>query len=125
MPEHPLGTYLCNQLWSNDLPFAIVMTCTFEKLWWKYPHSRAYRPMLMELGHLSQTLNLCIVAKGLKPWLTAYFHDKELDNVLNVGKAEHAFLVVGGGHGSGSSYSRAFRQVASEYRKGSNAESGA
>jgi SagB-type dehydrogenase family enzyme len=114
LPAHPLGTYLCNQYWSNDLPFAIVMTCSLRKMWWKYPHSRAYRPMLMEVGHLSQTLNLCITALGLRPWLTGYFHDRELDRLLSVEESECSFLVVGAGKGSGSSYSRTFRQVASE-----------
>lgn len=112
LPEHPMGTYLCNQYWANDLPFGIFITCNLKKMWWKYPHSRAYRPMLMEVGHLSQTLNLCITALGLHPWLTGYFHDKEINDLLGASEPEeHVLLMVGGGHGTGSAYSRIRRQL--------------
>lgn len=111
-PDHPIGTYLCNQHWANDMAFAVVMTCRFDKMWWKYPHSRAYRPMLMDVGHLSQTLNLCITALGLHPWLTGYFHDKELAALVGcTSDIEHPILVVGAGGGSGSSLSRVERQL--------------
>jgi len=109
---YPIGTYLCNQNWANDMAFAVIMTCRFDKMWWKYPHSRAYRPMLMEVGHLSQTLNLCITAMGLKPWLTGYFHDKEIAELLHCeDEVEHPIFLVGAGNGSGSSLSRSEREI--------------
>lgn len=115
LPEHPIGTYLCNQNWANDMSFAVVMTCKMDKMWWKYPHSRAYRPMLMDVGHLSQTLNLCITAKNLHPWITGYFHDKEIANILQCEKdIEHPLFIVGAGNGSGSSFSRDTRE---EFKK--------
>lgn len=115
LPNYPIGTYLCNQNWANDMAFAVIMTCKMDKLWWKYPHSRAYRPMLMDVGHLSQTLNLCITAKNLHPWITGYFHDKEISNILQCEKErEHPILLVGAGKGSGSSFSRDTRE---EFKK--------
>ncbi len=106
-PEHPIGTYLCNQHWANDLAFAVIMTCRMDKMWWKYPHSRAYRPMLMDVGHLSQTLNMCITAKKLHPWITGYFHDKEIAELLSCDQEhEQPMLLVGAGRGLGSSFSR-------------------
>lgn len=110
-PDHPIGTYLCNQHWANDMAFAIIMTCRMEKMWWKYPHSRAYRPMLMDVGHLSQTLSLCITAKGLHPWITGYFHDKEIaDLLLCENETEQPILLVGAGKGTGSSLDREIRK---------------
>lgn len=115
--EHPIGTYLCNQHWANDMAFAVVMTCRLDKMWWKYPHSRAYRPMLMEIGHLSQTLNLCITALGLSPWLTGYFHDKELAALIAcTPEIEHPMIVVGAGYGTGSSLSREDRKLLTKQR---------
>ncbi|MGY2400028.1 SagB family peptide dehydrogenase [Pseudomonas sp. SDO5271_S396] len=84
LPEEPISYYLCGQHWANNLGFAIFFTSRLEKLWWKYPHSRAYRPMLMDVGHLSQTANLLITALGLQPWLTGYFHDKEINELLKL-----------------------------------------
>lgn len=115
LPDYPIGTYLCNQNWANDMSFAVIMTCKMDKMWWKYPHSRAYRPMLMDVGHLSQTLNLCITAKNLYPWITGYFHDKEIANILRCEEErEHPILLVGAGNGSGSSFSRDTRE---EFKK--------
>jgi len=116
-PPMPIGTYLCHQDWANDLAFAVIMTARFDKVWWKYPHSRAYRPILMEVGHLSQTLNLAITALGIHPWLTGYFHDEALRDILSCEEdVEHPLLVVGGGNGSGSSIARSLRAVAVEGR---------
>ena len=118
IPDHPIGTYLCNQHWANDMAFAVIMTCRFDKMWWKYAHSRAYRAMLMEVGHLSQTLNLSITASGLHPWLTGYFHDKEISSLLGcTPEVEHPIFVVGAGGGSGSSVSRESRQLFSDAQK--------
>lgn len=112
LPECTLGEYLCNQQWANDMAFAIIITCRLDKMWWKYPHSRAYRAMLMEVGHISQTLNLCIVASGLHPWMTGYFHDKEIAELLACDPdIEIPMFVVGAGNGSGSSMPRNEREL--------------
>jgi len=113
LPASPLVSYLCQQNWADDMAFAIVMTARFDKMWWKYPHSRAYRPTLMDAGHLSQTLCLGITAYGLHPWLTGYFHDQSLADILECDPAiEYPLLLVGGGSGSGSSFDRETRALA-------------
>jgi SagB-type dehydrogenase family enzyme len=112
LPPLSLGAYLCNQLWADDLAFAIILTARFDKMWWKYPHSRAYRPLLMEAGHFSQTLNLALTASGLHPWMTGYFHDKEIAGLLRCDPGvEHPLFVVGGGTGSGNPLDRAKRAL--------------
>lgn len=112
LPDMHLGVYLCNQNWANQLSFAIFLTCRFDKMWWKYPHSRAYRPMLMDVGHLSQTLNLLMTSIGINTWITGYFHDKEIAELLLCDmNIESPFLLVGGGYGIGSSLSKADRAI--------------
>ncbi|WP_460117862.1 SagB family peptide dehydrogenase [Pseudomonas sp. S2_C03] len=112
LPPEIISTYLCGQYWSNNLGFAIFFTSRFDKLWWKYPHSRAYRPMLIDIGHLSQTANLLITALGLHPWLTGYFHDKEINELLDLKtSSEQVIFLVGAGHGSGSSYTKEVREL--------------
>lgn len=112
LPSDEISTYLCGQHWANNLGFAIFFTSRFDKLWWKYPHSRAYRPMLIDVGHLSQTANLLITALGLHPWLTGYFHDKEINELLELStSSEHVIFLVGAGHGSGSSYTKEVREL--------------
>lgn len=112
LPPEVMSTYLCGQHWANNLAFAIFFTSRFDKLWWKYPHSRAYRPMLLDVGHLSQTANLLITALGLHPWLTGYFHDKEINELLEVNlPSEQVIFLVGAGHGTGSSYTTEVREL--------------
>jgi SagB-type dehydrogenase family enzyme len=118
LPEDQLSIYLCNQHWANDLPFVVIMTCRFDKLWWKYPHSRAYRAMLMEVGHLSQSLLLSASALGLHGWLTGYFHDRELNELLMLQwPKEHTVFVVGAGYGTGSAYTRAAKVLVNEWSR--------
>ena len=116
LPKAQISAYLCNQHWANDLPFSIFMTCRFDKMWWKYPHSRGYRPLLMEVGHFSQTLLLCLTACGLHTWLTGYFHDNNINDFLNLSLPEEQVLfMVGGGYGSGSGYTREDRILMDEW----------
>jgi SagB-type dehydrogenase family enzyme len=111
LPDETLGQHLCNQNWADDLPCGVVITARFDKMWWKYPHSRAYRPMMIDVGHLSQTLTLCATAMGLKVWMTGYFHDKSLNRLLDLDEPnEHVVFFLGFGHGSGSAFSREMLQ---------------
>ncbi|WP_223503153.1 SagB/ThcOx family dehydrogenase [Pseudomonas sp. BF-R-24] len=92
---------LCHQSFAIDAGFLIVLTSRFDKLWWKYPHSRAYRSALMDIGHLSQTFNLVATASGLNTWLTGYFIDDQLNSLIKVdGFKEHSLFVLAGGHGN-------------------------
>ena len=95
-----LSQILCHQSFALDASFLIVMSSRFDKLWWKYPHSRAYRSALMDVGHLSQTFNLVATAHKLNTWLTGYFIDDLLNNLIKVdGFKEHSLFVLAGGHG--------------------------
>src|SRR5260364_341229 len=50
-----LGPLLGQQNFANDLAYGIFIVSRFHKLWWKYPHSRAYRVALLDIGCLIQT----------------------------------------------------------------------
>jgi len=116
LPAAPLSSYVCNQHWADDMAFSVLMTSQFDQMWWKYPHSRAYRPTLMEIGHFAQTLLLCMTASGFHTWMTGYFHDYDLNEILKVNPGkEHALFLVGGGYGSGSGYTREDRILMSEW----------
>jgi SagB-type dehydrogenase family enzyme len=95
-----LTQILCHQNFAVEAAFLIVMSSRFDKLWWKYPHSRAYRSALMDVGHLSQTFNLVATAHKLNTWLTGYFIDNLLNELIKIdGFNEHSLFVLAGGHG--------------------------
>lgn len=95
-----LNKTLCHQSFASDAAFLIVMTSRFDKLWWKYPHSRAYRSALLDVGHLSQTFNLAATALGMNTWITGYFIDDLLNEIVGAdGIKEHSIFVAAAGPG--------------------------
>jgi SagB-type dehydrogenase family enzyme len=114
LPAADLGPLLSGQNFANDLGFAIFMVARFDKMWWKYPHSRSYRVALMDVGHLSQTFHLACTGYGLKTWLTAAFYDEEIARRLRLDPARQAvLLMVGAGNGDGHAISPATRKALS------------
>lgn len=90
------------QFYSRGLSCGFYLTSRLDKLWWKYKHSRAFKPALLDLGHVSQTFLLTATALNLQTWLTAAFKEKEVHNLLQLqGIQESPFLFLGVGHGTG------------------------
>ena len=89
-------------MFAEDLSAAIVLSCRFDKLMWKYRQSRSYRVALLDAGHLSQTAQLVATAVGIRTWLTAAFFNQELGLELlelDDGLNEFPILVIGLGTG--------------------------
>lgn len=116
--RHPddLAAVLMGQYFSADLAFGVFIASRFDRMWWKYGHSRAYRVSLLDIGHLSQTFQLTSTACGLKTWLSAAFRDSDVENLLNIKSlSEQPLLFVGAGYSDGEDIDPASRQVLSEY----------
>lgn len=113
------------QMFAKDVGFGIFFTSRFDKLWWKYPNSRAYRVALLDVGALLQTFLLVCTALGLKTWPTGHFFDDEINNLLGLdGVKECTLFFAGAGGGSGSPFSQKARETiakALESRRGSSA----
>jgi SagB-type dehydrogenase family enzyme len=106
------GDLFMGQHFSNDIAFGVFLVGEFDKMWWKYPHSRAYRVGLLEAGHISQTIQLVATTLGLGTWLTAAFHDSVADSLLALDSpAKQPLLFVGAGHSNGNSLDKARRKV--------------
>jgi SagB-type dehydrogenase family enzyme len=108
LPARDLGPLVAGQNFANDLGFAIFLVARFEKMWWKYPHSRSYRVALMDAGHLSQTFHLACAAHQLSSWLTGAFYDEEVARRLAIDPSRHGvMLMVGAGTGHGRAINQA------------------
>jgi SagB-type dehydrogenase family enzyme len=98
-----LGHVLFEQAFAKDAGALIVMTGRFDKTWWKYRTSRAYRVVMMDCGHLSQTAQLVATSFGLQTWPTGAFYDDLLADLLALPRQgpEFPLLVVAlGGKGA-------------------------
>src|SRR5690606_41693839 len=62
---------LAGQHWFADAPVLVVMARRFARCFWKYrQHPKAYRAVIMDAGHLSQTLYLAATDLGLVAFVT-------------------------------------------------------
>ena len=106
---------LGGQHFINNLPLGLFITARFDRLWWKYEHSRAYRMAFVEAGHLSQTFQLVATALGLNTWLTGAFADQQVEALLNLeGSAEQPLLFVGCGQSDGQVMCAEMRELLRE-----------
>lgn len=107
--ENKVIDYNHNQFYSKGLSFGVYLTARLDKYWWKYPHSRSYRTMLLDIGHSSQTFLLCATALGLNTWLTAAFKDSEVESFLSInGYEESVMMYVGAGYGKPLAFDKGF-----------------
>jgi SagB-type dehydrogenase family enzyme len=115
LPEPALGHLLGGQHFINNLPLGLFITARFDRLWWKYEHSRAYRMAFVEAGHLSQTFQLVATALGLNTWLTGAFADRQVEALLNLeGSAEKPLFFVGCGESDGQVMCHEMRELLRE-----------
>jgi SagB-type dehydrogenase family enzyme len=102
LSQGQLGRLLCEQNFCEEMAYGIFVTSTFSKLWWKYPHSRAYRVALLDIGCLAQTFQLVCAAQGVQSWLTGYFRDHQLNMLLKLdNNKSSAMFFLGAGIGNG------------------------
>lgn len=99
--KYRLGELLAGQHFINDLGFGIFLVARFDKLWWKYKHSRAYRMALVEVGHISQTIQLVSTALGLGTWLTGALNESLIEKFLALSSQQEVLFFVGAGYTTG------------------------
>ena len=103
-----------SQYFSEGLAVGIYLAARFSRYWWKYPgFSRAYRGLLMDIGHASQTFQLVAATLDLNTWLTAAFEEVKVNRFLGLKEPEESTLLfLGCGYGSGKVYSDAYLEAA-------------
>lgn len=98
--EQELISLLYGQYFAQGLAAGIFLTARFEKGWWKYPHSRGYRVVFLDIGHASQSVLLTATGLGLETWLTGAFGDTQVEKFLKLtSTTEQPILFIGMGYG--------------------------
>ncbi|MFL6073162.1 MAG: SagB/ThcOx family dehydrogenase [Mycobacteriales bacterium] len=104
-------TALCgDQEWAARAGMVVVYTSVMSRLRWKYGAARTYRVLLLDAGHLSQTVYLVATALGLGSTFTAAIRDELAEQLLGIDAAQEPVIgcaVIGSlapaGAGSGAS----------------------
>jgi SagB-type dehydrogenase family enzyme len=89
---------LAGQSWFSAAAFVVFLTAVFPRTQWKYEHSRAYRVVLAEAGHVCQTFCLTATWLGLAPFCTMALADTNIERALGVdGITESVVYAMGAG----------------------------
>ena len=89
---------LAHQTYFAGAGAAVIMCPVFARTMWRYGHSRAYRTVLIDTGHLGQTFCLVATALGLAPFTTMAFSESRLEALLGLdGVSECPIYVAGVG----------------------------
>ncbi len=82
-----------------DAAVLCVLAPRFHRNFWKYRnHAKAYRVCVLDVGHLSQTLQLCATQAGLGPFVTGAINEVDLERAFGMaGYAQSPLVVCGFG----------------------------
>jgi putative peptide maturation dehydrogenase len=91
--------FVAGQNWFANVPVMVVMTARFDRLFWKYRrHTKAWRVVHLDVGHLSQTMYLSAADLGLGAFVTAAINDRLVEQALKLTPLqEGAIAIVGFG----------------------------
>jgi putative peptide maturation dehydrogenase len=80
-----------------DAAVLCILAPRFHRNFWKYRnHAKAYRVCILDVGHLSQTLQLCATQAGLGPFVTGAINEVDLERAFGMTAHAQSPLVVCG-----------------------------
>ena len=91
-----LPPLLAHQTYFARAAGVVVMCAVFPRMMWRYGHSRAYRTVLIDTGHLGQTFCLTATALGLAPFTTMAFSESAVESLLRIDGVLECPLYVAG-----------------------------
>ena len=80
-----------------DAPALVTPTARFGRNFWKYRnHPKAYRALVLDVGHLSQTIYLAATELGLAAFITAAINEIDIEEAFGLDPLEEGPLAVCG-----------------------------
>lgn len=90
-------TVVAGQKYFADAPVLLPIAARFERSFWKYrDHAKAYRSLLLETGHASQTLYLAATELGLGAYVTAAINETDIENAFGLDPIETGVIALCG-----------------------------
>lgn len=97
-PAATAAQFCAQQGWARRAAALFIMTAVFPRSMWKYPTARAYRTVLLDAGHVSQTFCLAATWLGLASVSTMALRDSFIEEKLQIdGITESVLYIVGAG----------------------------
>lgn len=100
-PDGPLAEFaklaLAGQHWFANAPALAVLTPRFARSFWKYRHhAKAYRALVLDSGHLSQTLYLSATELGLGAFVTSAINEIDIEQAFGLDPLAESPLAICG-----------------------------
>jgi putative peptide maturation dehydrogenase len=100
-PDAPIHEFalsaVAGQHWFADAPVLVVLATRFARCFWKYRnHPKAYRAVVMDAGHLSQTLYLGATDLGLGAFVTCAINETDIEQAFGLDGLEEGVMAVCG-----------------------------
>jgi len=100
LPEEALalaGHFVAEQEWFAGAHVMVVLAPRFARNYWKYRnHAKSYRAVTLDVGHLSQTLQLSATDLGLGAFVTAAINEVDIEQALGLEPMQESPLAVCG-----------------------------
>lgn len=88
---------VADQDWFADAPLMVVLAARVERNFWKYRnHTKAYRTLMLDAGHLSQAWYLLAAEAGMPAFITAAINEGDLEQAFGLDPLRDAVLAVCG-----------------------------
>ena len=89
--------FVAAQHYFSGAPVLLIPASRFGRNFWKYRnHSKAYRALILDIGHLSQTLYLAATELGLGAFITAAINEVDIEQAFGLDPLEEGPLAVCG-----------------------------
>ncbi len=89
--------FLANQAYFADAHALLIQVARFDRNFWKYPgHKKAYKAVLLDAGHLSQTLYIVATHLGLGAFFTSAINDGDIADRLGLDPLREAAVGING-----------------------------
>jgi putative peptide maturation dehydrogenase len=92
-----LTTFTAGQGYFSEVHAAFVQVLRFDRHFWKYgDHKKAYKAVLQDAAHLSQTFYLCAAERSLGAYYTAAINDADIGAALGLDPVREAAVGING-----------------------------
>jgi len=89
--------FVAAQDYFSDAHVLVMPTSRFARNFWKYRnHAKAYRALILDVGHLSQAMYLAATELGLAAFITAAINEVDIEQAFGLDPLEEGPLAVCG-----------------------------
>ncbi|REN05223.1 putative peptide maturation dehydrogenase, partial [Mycobacterium tuberculosis] len=79
------GRWLAGQHWFANAAVLVVFAPRYARAFWKYRnHVKAYRALLLDVGHLSQAFYTAATGRGLGAFVTSAINEVDIETSLGL-----------------------------------------